>query len=68
MKRKQRNNWARRQDVLWAFFILGVVFYIACFPEAVLAQEKYPNKPIQIIENFPAGADYMALAEIKGLS
>jgi len=55
MKRKQRNNWARRQDVLWAFLILGTVFCIVCLPEAVLAQEKYPNKAINFVIGYPGG-------------
>ena len=46
-----------RQDkmVFWIIAILGMVYFLHELPGTVLAQEKYPTKPINFLIGYPAG-------------
>jgi tripartite-type tricarboxylate transporter receptor subunit TctC len=55
MERKQLYWWRKRGCFWGSILILGIVCSIACVPEPILAQEKYPSKPINFVIGYPGG-------------
>jgi tripartite-type tricarboxylate transporter receptor subunit TctC len=54
----KRNHSFRRNKKGWTWggvLILGIVCAMACVPEPILAQEKYPSKPINFVIGYPGG-------------
>ena len=53
---ERRMKMPRRDKmVFWIIAILGMVYFLHGLPGAVLAQEKYPTKPINFLIGYPAG-------------
>jgi tripartite-type tricarboxylate transporter receptor subunit TctC len=49
----RRKNKAK--VILWLSIILGLIFWMEAIPGMVLAQEKYPSRPITFVIGYPAG-------------
>ncbi|MBP1720295.1 MAG: hypothetical protein H6Q43_3733, partial [Deltaproteobacteria bacterium] len=45
----------RDKMAFWIIAVLGAIYVLYGIPGAVLAQEKYPTKPINFIIGYPAG-------------
>ena len=55
MEKRGMNTWMKRKKVVWSLIVLGVFFTMACVPEPILAQEKYPSKTINFVIGYPGG-------------
>jgi len=55
MEKRGMNTWMKRKKVVRSLIALGVMFTMACVPEPILAQEKYPSKPINFVIGYPGG-------------
>ena len=53
---ERRIKMPRRNKMVFGIIaILGMVYVLHVLPGAVLAQEKYPAKPINFVIGYPAG-------------
>jgi len=55
MEKNRMNSWVKRRRIVGSFIILGVFCTLACVPDPILAQEKYPSKPINFVIGYPGG-------------